>query len=103
MNTETETPGTHDDIYHTLYDNGVADRGYFDMSCTLCAGPGDYSVWTKRLESQDEPEEHLAGYEVSQNASKGAKSQHTTDPDELCPVCYHHHEVGTDHLDVHLD
>ena len=149
MNHETLTPGTHK--YHTPYDEGVAEGGYFTIDCTLCAGDGDWTEWDCQLASQrvskppfskyfqrqgipqatlrqkmknglrrrmEEPlegtwgnfqyeendekqnEEHHAGYEVSQDPSKGA--QHTTDVDELCPVCFHHHtpvHLGGHHLD----
>ena len=73
---------------------------------------GDWTVWDCRLASQrpakpiaipiahcpSEEEslgtgkmplpntEHLAGYEVSQNPSKGAQP--------LCPLCHHHHLPG---------
>ena len=85
----------------------------------LCAGNGDYALWDCELASQKKPEElrrskyvdrcirffmdvglgHLIGEEVAREPSKGAQSRHhETDPDFLCPECYHHH-AGDSHLD----
>ena len=48
MDTATETLDTHKVMYYTPYDHGVPDGGYYDISCTLCAGDEDYTPWTKR-------------------------------------------------------
>ena len=88
--------------FATMYDHGVAEGGFFTIDNTLCAGDADYTEWgwdKSNTPKNTSEEEHLAGYEVSEDPSKGAESQN-----KLCPVCFHNHPPPYDSISPnHLD
>lgn len=56
-------------------------------------------------QEEGDTEARMAGYEASMkdkhvySVATKATLEHETDPDFLCPICFHHHEEGSTHLD----